>query len=94
MLTMFFRLLRDAEYFRAQISKLDGSDDLGPHLVSLVDRKIIAPIEIPKVASTNGNESNGVMQESDTTPPPEQPAADGNATPEAQTGTPTGSNDS
>lgn len=65
MLTLFSRLLRDAEYFRAQISKLDGSDDLGPHIVSLVDRKVIAPTEIPKVASTNGNGSNGVTQESE-----------------------------
>lgn len=93
MLTIFSRLLRDAEYFRAQISRLDGSDDLGPHLVDLVEKKVIATAEAAEVVIPNGNGSNGDTRDSGANSPrPVGPATNGNAV--TQTGAPSGNSDS
>lgn len=41
---MLFRLLADAQYLDARLSKLDGSGDLGSYLVNMVDAKsVVAP---------------------------------------------------
>lgn len=36
------RMLLDAEYFNLRISKLEGSDDLGPHILELIRAKTVA----------------------------------------------------
>jgi len=38
----FLRMLRDAEFFRSRISKLDGAADIGDYLVSIVNSKHVA----------------------------------------------------
>ena len=38
---MTHRLLADAEYFNSRISKLDGSADLGDHIVNVVKAKSV-----------------------------------------------------
>lgn len=47
-------MLRDAEFFKSRLSKLDGAADIGDHLVSIVDAKVVA--EIPKPAKTSAAE--------------------------------------
>ncbi len=44
-------MLRDAEYFRSRISKLDGAADIGDHLVGIVNSKAVA--EKPKDTKTS-----------------------------------------
>jgi len=46
--------------FATQMSKLNGSDDLGSYLINLVEDKEIATPDIAEVATSNGKESNGV----------------------------------
>lgn len=91
-LTIFGRLLRDADHFNTQMSKLDGSDDLGSYLYKLVEAKQIASTE-PEVATTNGNGSNGAEENSVATSPV-APAAEEIGSSEGQTETTTGSSDS
>jgi vacuolar protein sorting-associated protein 54 len=44
-ITDFNRLRRDAEYFQAKLSKIDGFGDLGERLLELVDKKQIEYVE-------------------------------------------------
>jgi vacuolar protein sorting-associated protein 54 len=44
-ITDFSRLRRDAEYFQAKLSKIDGFGDLGERLLELVDKKKIEYVE-------------------------------------------------
>ena len=37
-------MLADAEYFNSRISKLEGSDDLGPYILELVKAKSIVVV--------------------------------------------------
>ncbi|KAL4867071.1 hypothetical protein BDV12DRAFT_171910 [Aspergillus spectabilis] len=56
------RLLRDAEYFQARLSKIDGFGDLGERLLEVVNRKTIetaaqepAPAEDTSTSSSKGS---------------------------------------
>lgn len=40
-------MLRDVEFFRSRISKLDGAADLGDHLVNVVNNKSVAEASKP-----------------------------------------------
>jgi hypothetical protein len=62
-----YRMLRDAEHFRARLSKLDGAGDIGDMIVGIVEQKLIERIEdvepdamggrpIEEMSNTNGNE--------------------------------------
>ncbi|KAI9777469.1 MAG: Vacuolar protein sorting-associated protein 54 [Geoglossum umbratile] len=62
------RMLRDAEHFRARLSKLDGAGDIGDMIVGIVEQKLIERIEdvepdamggrpIEEIVNTNGNEN-------------------------------------
>lgn len=41
------RMLRDTEFFKSRISKIDGAGDIGDQLVNIVNAKAVA--EEPKV---------------------------------------------
>ena len=41
------RMLRDAEFFKSRISKIDGAGDIGGYLFNIVNVKAVA--EAPKV---------------------------------------------
>lgn len=87
------RLVRDAEYFSSQMSKLDGSDDLGPYLLRLAESKEIFTPEVTGPPTSNGRESNGVVKNSGTISPPaqtESPAPSHSATTEVSTETSSG----
>ena len=56
-------MLRDAEFFRSRLSKLDGAGDIGDYIVSIVNAKtvaeqpapaqpILAPVSTPSEAAT------------------------------------------
>lgn len=62
MLTIIPRLFRDADHFSTQMSKLNGSDDLGSYILKLVEEKEIATPNIAATARSNGNGSNGVTE--------------------------------
>ena len=57
------RMLRDAEFFRSRLSKLDGAGDIGDYVVSIVNAKTVAEQTGAKPASP----SNGAL-------PPSAPA--------------------
>lgn len=44
-------MLRDAEFFRSRISKLEGAADIGDHLITIISAKTVA--EKPKTSETN-----------------------------------------
>lgn len=47
-------MLRDAEFFKARISKLDGAGDLGDFLISIVNRKAVAEkTKVPEAPATS-----------------------------------------
>ena len=50
-LTANFRLLADADFFNSRISKIDGSGDLGEHIVKVVQSKTVL-ITAPPMQST------------------------------------------
>ncbi|KAI9767033.1 MAG: hypothetical protein M1840_005992 [Geoglossum simile] len=63
------RMLRDAEHFRARLSKLDGAGDIGDVIVAIVEQKPIERIDdakpdivegrpIEEIANTNGKKSS------------------------------------
>ena len=41
------RLLADADFFRSRISKIDGSGDLGDHIVKVVQAKTVLNTVLP-----------------------------------------------
>ena len=51
-------MLRDAEFFRSRLSKLDGAGDIGDYVISIVNAKAVAeqtappPNDTPSSAST------------------------------------------
>jgi len=45
------RMLRDADFFRSRISKLDGSADIGDYLVGIVNAKVVAEKSKPPETS-------------------------------------------
>lgn len=47
-------MLRDADFFRSRISKLDGAADIGDHLVGIINAKAVA--EKSKALETNPTE--------------------------------------
>lgn len=47
------RLLRDAEYFRSRLSKLDGAAGLGDDVVSIVNAKSVVGEETPPDAAAS-----------------------------------------
>jgi vacuolar protein sorting-associated protein 54 len=53
------RMLTDVEYFNTKIGKIDGSGDLGDHLIQVVKAKTITP------------DPNGSATSSSTPPAPE-----------------------
>lgn len=40
-------MLRDAEFFRSRISKLEGAADIGDHLVTIITAKSVAEKQKP-----------------------------------------------
>ncbi len=46
-------MLRDAEFFRARLSKLDGASDIGDYIVSIVNAKTVAEQQAPSVEPTS-----------------------------------------
>ncbi len=52
-----YRMLRDAEFFRSRLGKLDGASDIGDYVVSIVRSKTVA--EQPAAQATpTSNESD------------------------------------
>lgn len=47
-------MLRDAEFFRSRLSKLDGAGDIGDYVVSIVHAKTVTEQPTPAAASTPG----------------------------------------
>lgn len=61
-------MLRDVEFFKSRISKIDGAGDIGDHLVDVVNAKAVAeqpkpPAEEPP--TTNNEEAAEKGQKSD-----------------------------
>jgi hypothetical protein len=65
-----YRMLRDAEHFRARLSKLDGAGDIGDVIVGIVEQKPIERIgdakldvvggrPIDEIVNTNRKNSSG-----------------------------------
>lgn len=52
-------MLADAEYFNSRISKLEGSGDLGPHIVEIVKNKTVI---------ADSNQSQSSLSENGETP--------------------------
>lgn len=52
-------MLSDVQFFKSRIDKLDGADDLGDHLVSVVKSKTIIglPASIPSSEMVSGSSS-------------------------------------
>lgn len=40
-------MLRDAKFFESRLSKIDGSGDLGSHIVDIVESKIVGDTNSP-----------------------------------------------
>jgi hypothetical protein len=55
-------MLVDVEFFNARIRKLDGAEDLGPHLVDLVKKKPI--IDDSQRLQSNLPEEGGMSRSS------------------------------
>ena len=49
-LTERHRILRDVEFFRSRISKLEGAAGLGEYLVKVVEQKDVADPDTPRKA--------------------------------------------
>lgn len=47
-------MLADAEYFSSRLSKLEGSGDLGPHIVGIVNQKAVVDHGLTDEASKEG----------------------------------------
>ncbi|KAF6219028.1 hypothetical protein HO133_005572 [Letharia lupina] len=60
------RMLRDTEFFKSRISKIDGAGDIGDHLVDIVKVKAVAEQpKAPQDSPTTTNESTEKQQEAD-----------------------------
>lgn len=60
------RMLRDTEFFKSRISKIDGAGDIGDHLVDIVKVKAVAEQpKAPQESPTTTNESTEKQQEAD-----------------------------
>lgn len=74
------RLVRDADYFCTQMSKLDGSDDLGPFILKVAEAKEVSShpeaAAATEVATSKGIGSSTIVEEkSETVSPPPQPVS-------------------
>ena len=59
-------MLRDTEFFKSRISKVDGAGDIGDHLVNIVNAKAVAaPPEAFKESDTSTDEPTDKQQEAD-----------------------------
>lgn len=59
-------MLRDTEFFKSRISKIDGAGDIGDHLVDIVKVKAVAEQpKAPQESPTTTNESTEKQQEAD-----------------------------
>lgn len=67
------RLLADAEFFQSRISKVDGSGDLGEHLVKVVQAKTVLNIPTPPRPSNEVSSNTESVKEEKT--PAEQNGA-------------------
>ena len=62
-----FRMLRDAEFFKSRMSKIDGAGDIGDRLVDIVNAKAVADQPTPpKESSATANGTAEAQQEADT----------------------------
>ena len=60
------RLLRDAEFFRSRIAKIDGAGDIGDHLVNIVYAKaVVAQPQPPQEPPPVTDEPTEKQQEAD-----------------------------
>lgn len=59
-------MLRDTEFFKSRISKIDGAGDIGDHLVDIVKVKAVAEQpKAPREPPITTNESTEKQQEAD-----------------------------
>jgi vacuolar protein sorting-associated protein 54 len=54
-------MLRDAEYFRSRLSKLDGAGDIGDMIVGIVEGKSIERTEDAKADAAGRNPTEGTV---------------------------------
>jgi len=57
------RLLADAEFFRSQINKIDGSGDIGEHIVKVVQTKPILNAVVPPPPASEAPAASKVVDE-------------------------------
>ena len=67
-------MLRDAELFKSRLSKLDGSADVGDHVVNVVSSKVVAE----KAAAPETKPASTEISSTDASS--EKPADDGEKT--------------
>ena len=61
------RMLRDTEFFKSRMSKIDGAGDIGDRLVDIVNVKAVADQpKPPQESSAPANGTAEAQQEADT----------------------------
>lgn len=59
------RMLRDTEFFKSRISKIDGAGDIGDHIVNIVNEKAVAAQPNPTKEPTTADEPTEKQQQPD-----------------------------
>lgn len=72
-------MLRDAELFRSRLSKLDGTADVGDHIVNVVNSKVVVVAGKAAAAPESKTPSTEVSS-TDTTSSEKKPEQDGEKT--------------
>lgn len=61
-------MLRDAELFRSRLNKLDGTADVGDHIVNVVNSKVVAEKAAAPESKPVGTEAPSTDASSETPP--------------------------